>query len=550
MKTIKFQVFFIVLSGIIMASAIIGGFGIFWSNTAVKKSSAQILDLMAQTQTEGLNAMFSDIEQSSKVLSYYVSDNLNDLGILREKERLSKYIARLEDIAFYISNCTEPALAVYVRFAPELTDGVTSILWRKKDGEFIQDSLNDFPFYESSVDNSWYYMARQLEKGFWTRPYYNDDFNEYVISYGLPVYKDGKFFAVVGMDIDFDDIASLVNSITIYDTGYAFLTDEDFEIVYHRSIPAGTHLFGTNKNFKLISHKEINSEFYEYKNKKTTYRMLYKNLHNGMRLVVSVPASEIDRDRTRLIYSLIISVLAISLIVSLWSVWVSGRFTRPLKKLSVCSRNIIAGNYDVDFDFRSSDEVGELIGNFSFMAKSLKRQFDYINGLAYLDAMTGAKNKRSFIDARDELNSKIQASKKNGEKFDFGVIVFDVNDLKPMNDNFGHKAGDLLIKCSCNLIMKNFTFSTVYRIGGDEFVVILKGRDFENRAELLTKLRMEMDVPVAEKNEAFEKISLASGMAIYEPQKDADFQSVFGRADEEMYKAKVAMKGGPEKVRS
>ena len=129
------------------------------------------------------------------------------------------------------------------------------------------------------------------------------------------------------------------------------------------------------------------------------------------------------------------------------------------------------------------------------------------------------------------------------------MIVFDVNDLKPMNDNFGHKAGDLLIKCSCNLIMKNFTFSTVYRIGGDEFVVILKGRDFENRAELLTKLRMEMDVPVAEKNEAFEKISLASGMAIYEPQKDADFQSVFGRADEEMYKAKVAMKGGRDNIR-
>lgn len=549
MKTIKFQVFFIVLSGIIMASAIIGGFGIFWSNTAVKKSSAQILDLMAQSQTEGLNAMFADIEQSSKVLSYYVSDNLNDLGILCEKERFSKYIARLEDIAFYIANCTEPALAVYVRFAPELTDGVTSILWRKIDGEFIQDSLNDFPFYESSFDNSWYYKARQLGKGVWTKPYYNDDFNEYVISYGLPVYKDGKFFAVVGMDIDFDDIASLVNSITIYETGYAFLTDDDFEIVYHRSIPAGTHLFGANRSFKLISHKEINSEFYEYKNKKTTYRMLYKNIRSGLRLVVSVPASEIDRDRTRLIYSLIISVIAISLIVSVWSVWVSGRFTRPLKKLSVCAKNIISGNYDVDFDFNSSDEVGELIGNFSFMPKSLKRQFDYINGLAYLDAMTGAKNKRAFIDARDELNSKIQKSRLNGEKFDFGLIVFDVNDLKQMNDNFGHKAGDLLIKCSCNLIMKNFALSSVFRIGGDEFVVILRNQDFENRVELLTKLRMEMDVPVDEKNEAFEKISLASGLAVYDPQKDKDFQSVFERADGEMYKAKVAMKGGREKVR-
>ena len=57
-------------------------------------------------------------------------------------------------------------------------------------------------------------------------------------------------------------------------------------------------------------------------------------------------------------------------------------------------------------------------------------------------------------------------------------------------------------------------------------------------------------MPVAEKNAAFERISIASGLAVYEPQKDKDFQSVFERADEEMYRAKVVMKGGREKVRS
>ena len=133
---------------------------------------------------------------------------------------------------------------------------------------------------------------------------------------------------------------------------------------------------------------------------------------------------------------------------------------------------------------------------------------------------------------------------------EFGVIVFDVNNLKAINDSFGHKAGDLLIKCACNLISKIFIFSAIYRIGGDEFVAIVTGKDFENKEELLTDLRLEMSMPVAEKNEAFERISIASGLAVYEPQKDKDFQSVFERADEEMYRAKVVMKGGREKVRS
>ena len=549
MKTIKFQVFFIVLSGIITASAVIGGFGIFWSNTAVKRNSAQILDLMAQVQTSGLNSMFSDVEQASIVLSYYVSKNLENIGTLHEEEKFSQYLSKLENISFYIANCTKSALAVYIRFAPELTDKVSSILWHKKDGNFIQGELSGFPVYDSDFGNSLYYKAQTLGRGFWTKPYYNDELNEYVVSYEIPVYKNNEFFAVVSMDIDFDDIAAVVNSISIYDTGYAFLTDEDFVIIYHRSIPAGTQLFGQKHNFKLIENKGLNFEFYEYKNKKRTYRMLYKNLDNAMRLVVSVPASEIDRARTRLIYSLIISVLVISFIVSLWSVWISGKFTRPLKQLSIYARNIIAGDYDVEFDFKSDDEVGELTGNFAFMAKALKQQFEYINRLAYIDAMTGAKNKRAFIDARDEINSKIKKAKENSENFDFGVIVFDVNNLKFINDNFGHKSGDLLIKCACNLIVKNFTYSSIFRIGGDEFVAILSGKDFGNRIELLTKLRAEMDSPIEEKNEAFDKISIASGLAIYDPEKDENFQSVFERADSEMYKSKIAMKGGRANIR-
>ena len=76
MKSIKAKIFFIVLSGIVTASAVVGGIGIFWSNKAIKDSAAQVLDLMAQVQTEGLDSMFSSVEQATKVLSGYVTENL------------------------------------------------------------------------------------------------------------------------------------------------------------------------------------------------------------------------------------------------------------------------------------------------------------------------------------------------------------------------------------------------------------------------------------------------------------------------------------------
>ncbi|MBB5226019.1 diguanylate cyclase [Treponema ruminis] len=549
MKTIKYQVFFIVLAGIFTASVVIGGFGVFWSSTAVKRSSAKILDLMAQAQTVGLDSMFFEVEQSSTVLAHYVRTELENIGDLANEAKFSGYFSHLVDLSHYISRCTAPAMALYVKFSPKLTNETKSFLWRKKDGILIQDSLKNFPIPDLDFDNSWYYHDGLFRNGVWTAPYYNEDFNEYVISYGIPVFKDEKLIALVGMDIDFDDIASVVNSITIYNSGYAFLTDESFKVVYHRSVPAGTKLFEYSRDFKLIENSELNSSFYEYKNNGKKYRMLYKELESDLLLVVSVPAEEIDHERTKLIYSLIISVIVISLLVSLWSVWMSDKFTRPLKKLSFYAKNIIAGVYDVEFDFKSNDEVGELTGNFAFMAKSLKRQFEYINNLAYLDAMTGVKNKRAYIDARDEMNEKIRRNKVSNLALEFGVIVFDVNNLKNINDSFGHKAGDLLIKCACNLISKTFIYSTIYRIGGDEFVAIITGKDFENKEELLADLRLEMAMPVAEKNEAFERISIASGLAVYDPKSDEDFQSVFERADGEMYKSKIAMKGGRGLVR-
>lgn len=483
MKSIKSKIFSIVLFSIICSSVIVGGFGIFWSSNAVRRDSAHILDLMAQSQTGDLNSMFTEVEQSALVLSEYVSGELDSLAALHDDESFSRYVAKLENIAYYIANCTTSALSISVRFAPELTDRVESFLWRRSGVDFVQDSLREFPVFGSDFDNSWYYKAKLLCRGVWTQPYYNEDLKEYVISYGIPVFKQGKFFAAVGVDIDFDNIAAVVNSISVYDSGHAFLTDEGFVIQYHRSIPMGTRILDQAKDFKQVFIKGYSAPFYDYTFKGTEFHMLYKNLENGMRLVVSVPAREIDWSRSELILMIVCSVLVIVVVVSILSVLMSNRLTRPLKELTDSTSHIVAGNYDLNFKHKPRDEIGELMGTFMLMAKSLKVQFDYINSLIYLDSMTGAQNKRAFIDERENINLQIKHSIEQNTEFAFGVIVFDVNNLKYLNDNFGHNAGDSLIKNSCKLITLHFEDSPVFRIGGDEFVVVITGKELENRVE-------------------------------------------------------------------
>ena len=67
---------------------------------------------------------------------------------------------------------------------------------------------------------------------------------------------------------------------------------------------------------------------------------------------------------------------------------------------------------------------------------------------------------------------------------EFAIVVLDVNDLKVINDTEGHEAEDKCICDACEIICRTFKRSPVYRIGGDEFVVISQNEDYERSDDL------------------------------------------------------------------
>jgi diguanylate cyclase (GGDEF)-like protein len=115
--------------------------------------------------------------------------------------------------------------------------------------------------------------------------------------------------------------------------------------------------------------------------------------------------------------------------------------------------------------------------------------------------------------------------------------VCDINDLKGINDTLGHEEGDKHIRDGCMMICKEFAHSPVYRIGGDEFVVLLERSDYENRDILLT----EFDEQVMH-NRSLSLVEVSAGMVIYDPQTDSSFSDVFERADKKMYERKKHLK--------
>ncbi|MBR5357935.1 MAG: GGDEF domain-containing protein [Clostridiales bacterium] len=158
--------------------------------------------------------------------------------------------------------------------------------------------------------------------------------------------------------------------------------------------------------------------------------------------------------------------------------------------------------------------------------------------MANRDALTGVKNKHAYVTAETQMDEQIG---KEPDDLEFAIAVCDLNGLKQVNDEQGHSAGDKYIRDACTIICEIFDHSPVYRIGGDEFVVILKGHDYEHRQDLL---RQFYNKQVDNRREGI--VTMAYGMAEFMPGKDLRVQDVFERADSLMYANKKRFKEQPE----
>lgn len=151
----------------------------------------------------------------------------------------------------------------------------------------------------------------------------------------------------------------------------------------------------------------------------------------------------------------------------------------------------------------------------------------------YTDPLTGAGSKLAYMEDCEALQRRIHS----GEAKEFAVVVFDLNNLKEINDNEGHDAGDVCIYNACLLINKFFGSSPVYRIGGDEFVAVLTGGDYQNRDSLLASFDRQ-----AEENLDTGGVVVSSGMSAYTAGSDKNYLNVFERADRQMYRRKRRLK--------
>lgn len=169
---------------------------------------------------------------------------------------------------------------------------------------------------------------------------------------------------------------------------------------------------------------------------------------------------------------------------------------------------------------------------------STREQADIMNEMANRDALTGIRNKRGYDTEVQRINKEIVAGNR-----EIAIVMVDMNGLKKINDSYGHEKGDKVICSLCDILCSIFKRSPVFRIGGDEFVVVVEHQDFRNLDKNVEQFKACIGRSMNEEElEPWERISAAIGSAIYDPDKDCGIEDTFRRADESMYADKRTMK--------
>ncbi len=155
------------------------------------------------------------------------------------------------------------------------------------------------------------------------------------------------------------------------------------------------------------------------------------------------------------------------------------------------------------------------------------------------DALTGVANRELYDRRAKQMNENIKA---DPQAMHFAICECDLNNLKIINDTYGHESGDFYIKACCKTICNIFKHSPVFRTGGDEFVIILQNEDYERCDEIKKEINDFVLSEVKKEGSVLDKISFAAGFSKFNSKTDRTVGDVLNRADFEMYIHKKCVK--------
>lgn len=393
-------------------------------------------------------------------LSEVAMSNFDYDSFRQSKDYADTYTETVQQAVLDFANHTNGAVTVYLRYNPNYSNPTSGIFAQRQslDSDLQCLTPTDFSMYdESDVEHvGWYYLPVQAKEAIWMSPYMNENVNIYMISYVVPLFaEDGTSIGVVGMDIDFSQITDLVDETTVYQSGYAFLTDAFGSIMHHKNVDEGTVITDLDSSLKkgadFLAEDGNQGKTLEYTYKNVDKKLAFYNLDNGMKLVLTAPVSEIYSEAYGLAKMIILAMIVAFILSAVIGIVMGTGLTKPIRQLT----SVIEQTAALDFRpteagaklRKQKDEIGDMATKIHDMRKKLRAMMENLQQTQQvLETNTGNLNqlmKQNSAYAEDnsaatqELAAGMEETSANAAH-----IVENVGIMRESSDNIQRLAED------------------------------------------------------------------------------------------------------------
>jgi len=359
----------------VTAVLVVGLISIYASSNILKKYSSDSAQLLAESNAKTLNETIGKIETSVNGLAISVLSMLDSVEKFQSSPAyVHDFQESLRTIAEQFGQNTDGAMSFYVRFNPEYTEPTSGLFYADTDGDGTIEPLvpTDFSKYDATdVEHvGWYYSPIQAQRPVWLDPYRNENIGVDMISYVVPLFKDGQTIGVVGMDIDFKLFTDIVNGIKPYEHSYGSLLNANQGFLIDPERTQEDHLANISP---YISEQMKTSEsgVMEALIQNEEKIISYATLSNGHILLITSTKKDLYHDvdwLTKLIAAVLVGMIIIAAVTALL---LGNKFAKPLKLLIANMKKVKDGDLTIQANIRSKDEIGEIGNNFNDMVKEL-----------------------------------------------------------------------------------------------------------------------------------------------------------------------------------
>lgn len=564
------MVLLLVIGAFLLAITLVTICVILTNNILTDNTKTQ-MNLFCEERGDDIDTEFLRVEDAVGSLARWTRNKIPDIKTISEDgKKRDEIVADADGLIRFMTEHNPFIQGAYIHYTLDVT-GVTDreegvYYTRDENEKFVTIPFTQKEIEEDPVADYWYYGPIRNKKALWTKPYYDASASDYLISYIEPIFLDDKPVAIIGIDISFTRLLKWVDNIKYQETGYMYLKEADGSVHYHPAFLKNEDIHGDEmdelvENGELMKASGTEDKLIRYNFKDGDRAMAFVTLRNGMKFVLCDGYESVFSSRDRAIRIMIWVSVGMTSVLAAIAALMANRITNPLRKLTAAANEISEGDYDVILPPEKDDEVGELSKAFRLAIDKIRareedskaraaakdrriekdaekmkqQQSDLVamKNLAYSDSLTNVKNKTAYDDTTGYIDEQIKAG-----TAEFAVIMCDLNYLKIINDTCGHQEGDKVLRRAARLLCMAFPMSSVFRIGGDEFVVLPSGIEYAKLDDHLENLRLLLEEERDSSDKLEQRVSISVGCAVFDREKDKSYKEVFERADELMYEGK------------